>query len=117
MRTTLTVMLISSLLLAACGSGGGDSVEKQCESAMTLLCEYRWPGNVRELENTIERAVLLAEEELLLPEHFPSDFKTETEHFKVEEVFEGFSLKAARKSIERELIKKALKQRYLIVSA
>lgn len=29
--------------------------------AIKLLCEYAWPGNIRELENTIERAVLLAE--------------------------------------------------------
>jgi DNA-binding NtrC family response regulator len=29
--------------------------------AVKLLSEYNWPGNIRELENTIERAVLLAE--------------------------------------------------------
>ncbi len=29
--------------------------------AMKLLVRYNWPGNIRELENTIERAVLLAE--------------------------------------------------------
>ena len=28
---------------------------------MRLLIEYDWPGNVRELENTIERAMVLAE--------------------------------------------------------
>jgi two-component system, NtrC family, response regulator AtoC len=39
--------------------------------AEALLCAYRWPGNVRELENAIERAVLLAEGTLVLPEHLP----------------------------------------------
>jgi DNA-binding NtrC family response regulator len=29
--------------------------------AMKLLLRYNWPGNIRELENSIERAVLLAE--------------------------------------------------------
>ena len=29
--------------------------------ALRFLCEHRWPGNIRELENTLERAVLLAE--------------------------------------------------------
>ena len=32
------------------------------------LQEYRWPGNVRELENTIERAVLMCEDEHIRPQ-------------------------------------------------
>jgi DNA-binding NtrC family response regulator len=32
---------------------------------------YDWPGNIRELENAIERAVVLAEGELVLPEDLP----------------------------------------------
>ena len=34
-------------------------------AAMKLLREYDWPGNVRELGNVIERAVVLASEEIL----------------------------------------------------
>lgn len=34
-------------------------------AAMRLLKEYHWPGNVRELENTLERAVLLAEGDVI----------------------------------------------------
>jgi DNA-binding NtrC family response regulator len=30
-------------------------------AALRMLTRYHWPGNIRELENTIERAVLLAE--------------------------------------------------------
>jgi len=33
--------------------------------ALKRLCDYPWPGNVRELENAIERAVVLADDELL----------------------------------------------------
>ncbi|MEQ8787175.1 MAG: sigma 54-interacting transcriptional regulator [Pirellulaceae bacterium] len=33
--------------------------------AVRQLKEYRWPGNVRELKNVIERAVLLARDELI----------------------------------------------------
>jgi transcriptional regulator with PAS, ATPase and Fis domain len=36
--------------------------------ASDILCAYGWPGNVRELENVIERAVLLAGQEIK-PEH------------------------------------------------
>jgi len=37
--------------------------------AMALLEKYHWPGNVRELENTIERAVILAEGKKITPDH------------------------------------------------
>ena len=36
--------------------------------AMEFLQSYSWPGNVRELENTVARAVLLAEGENIVPE-------------------------------------------------
>ncbi|WP_375767295.1 sigma-54 dependent transcriptional regulator [Archangium gephyra] len=39
--------------------------------AEALLAAYAWPGNVRELENAMERAVLLAEAERILPENLP----------------------------------------------
>jgi len=39
--------------------------------AQKLLTNYDFPGNVRELENTIERAVVLGNTELILPEDLP----------------------------------------------
>jgi Nif-specific regulatory protein len=33
------------------------------DEAMDALCSYPWPGNVRELENTIERIVLMGNED------------------------------------------------------
>jgi two-component system response regulator AtoC len=38
--------------------------------AIQLLEGYHWKGNVRELRNAIERVVLLADAEVLLPEYF-----------------------------------------------
>jgi DNA-binding NtrC family response regulator len=38
-------------------------------AAEEALCGYRWPGNVRELQNCIERAVILADGDTLLPRH------------------------------------------------
>lgn len=37
--------------------------------ATQLLQKYHWPGNVRELENTIERAIILAEGKKITPDH------------------------------------------------
>ncbi len=34
-------------------------------SALKMLTSYPWPGNIRELENTIERAVLMVEGEII----------------------------------------------------
>jgi Nif-specific regulatory protein len=37
---------------------------------------YHWPGNVRELENCIERAVLVAEGDVIHPYHLPPTLQT-----------------------------------------
>jgi transcriptional regulator with PAS, ATPase and Fis domain len=37
------------------------------QTMLARLMSYRWKGNVRELENTIERAVLLSDEEAVFP--------------------------------------------------
>lgn len=43
------------------------------EEALHALQAYSWPGNVRELENTIERAVVLSQDGLIMPEHLLLD--------------------------------------------
>lgn len=52
----------------------GRRLQAVTPEAMELLTRYHWPGNVRELENTIERAVVLAdpEAEWLTPDLLPS---------------------------------------------
>ena len=41
------------------------------QEALESLTDYHWPGNVRELENTIQRAVVLANTSVLLPSNLP----------------------------------------------
>ncbi|MBE0556188.1 MAG: sigma-54-dependent Fis family transcriptional regulator, partial [Proteobacteria bacterium] len=43
--------------------------------ALDLLIRYDWPGNVRELENVIERAVILARDEVLVPADLPPQIR------------------------------------------
>jgi len=73
--------------------------------ATTLLERYQWPGNVRELRNAIERAMLLADRELLEP----GDFSTLTgsvapTHFQLPP--EGVNLD----ELERQLLVQALER-------
>jgi DNA-binding NtrC family response regulator len=52
--------------------------------ALKLLNEYSWPGNIRELENMINRAIVLAKDNILKPEYFPNEiFHTNEKQFTV----------------------------------
>jgi len=39
--------------------------------ARACLAQYDWPGNIRELENAIERAIVIGDSDLILPEDLP----------------------------------------------
>jgi PAS domain S-box-containing protein len=41
--------------------------------ALDILMDYDWPGNVRELENAIQHALVKCRDNVLLPEHLPSN--------------------------------------------
>ena len=38
-----------------------------------LLSDYNWPGNIRELENVINRAIILAKNQIIKKDHLPSE--------------------------------------------
>jgi len=46
-------------------------VKKISSQAKYLLLSYAWPGNVRELKNSIERAVVMGNREVVQPEDLP----------------------------------------------
>jgi two-component system response regulator AtoC len=48
------------------------------EDARQLLTAYDWPGNVRELKNTIERAVLLGNGTVIVPEDIRISHRVDT---------------------------------------
>lgn len=76
-------------------------ISRACQNA---LQQYPWPGNVRQMENSLLRAVSLAEEDILEPEHlqlpsFSSGWGYVDEHF------EG-SLDEAMKRFEAQLLRR-----------
>ncbi len=85
-------------------------IQSVTTGALSSLLDYNWPGNVRELENVIERAVVLADEEKILPEHLPPELSTKSSPFSIEDLAQTFSLKYARKVLERKMIVRALKE-------
>jgi DNA-binding NtrC family response regulator len=40
------------------------------QQAQEKLLKYQWPGNVRELQHTVEKAVILCDEDVLKPNDF-----------------------------------------------
>ena len=63
------IPLLTDHFLRKYGSSNGTGGKKMSHSAITTLLNLEWRGNVRELENTVQRAVLLADGEVILPEH------------------------------------------------
>ncbi|MDI7277065.1 MAG: sigma-54 dependent transcriptional regulator, partial [Anaerolineae bacterium] len=51
----------------------GSPPSKISDEALRLLMAYSWPGNVRQLENSLERAVVLAQGKLITPQHVALD--------------------------------------------
>ena len=51
--------------------GSGKSIRGLTDETRKLLLTHTWPGNVRELKNTIERAMILEEEQFLRPVYLP----------------------------------------------
>ena len=79
--------------------------------ALEALMEYKWYGNVRELENTIERAIVLADRENIEIENLPLEIQNFQEEIPLEPLAEEeYSIKKSSRFLEMNLIKKALKK-------
>lgn len=76
--------------------------------AIDMLTAYHWPGNVRELENVIERAVVMAESEVIHGHHLPPSLQMNRYSAQPpSDGDEGFQSRVA--NFEIELITEALK--------
>ena len=80
--------------------GPRNRIQGISDEALSLLSGYNFPGNIRELANMIERAIILAEGDRLMPEDFdiPRDMEEEKKLVKPGKL----------RDIERETILSAL---------
>jgi DNA-binding NtrC family response regulator len=89
-------------------------VAKISTEAMTRLEQYPWPGNVRELENVIERAVALETSSAILAERLPKQMSyadaAASGGAGGEPLAAGFSLDEHLRTIEANLVRRALEQ-------
>ncbi len=86
-------------------------VKPLSKNALNLLMEHPWTGNVRELQNTIERATILSDGNMILPEHLAlrtrADQLTHIKEIPLEGSLHEVS-SAASRMIETRMIKKVL---------
>lgn len=64
-------LLITSLLSRV----AADRSFEVAPATLACLQRYSFPGNIRELRNILERATLLADDNIILPEHLPAEVR------------------------------------------
>jgi two-component system nitrogen regulation response regulator NtrX len=83
------------------------------QEALELLCKYSWPGNVRELKNLVERLAIMIGKEVIDETDIPAPYNPNSRNGRASieaQLFLSDSLKNAKKTFEREFIKRKLMQ-------
>lgn len=78
--------------------------------AKRVLLEYGYPGNVRELENVIERAMVLAEKEVITLDEIPDRVRDARDPIQLHLTSGELSIKKTSRVIEEVLIRRALQK-------
>jgi Nif-specific regulatory protein len=99
------VMLLADHFLEKYSLEHGKNIKRISTPAIDMLMSYHWPGNVRELENTIERAILVCDGNVIHGHHLPPTLQTAEASGTVMSV----SLTEAIEAYEKDLIQDALK--------
>jgi DNA-binding NtrC family response regulator len=76
------------------------SIKGISDDAMNLMMDYDWYGNVRELKNTIERIMILSNNDMIRVEDLPEDV------FIKKLVYQGNDLESVEKEIIRNTLEK-----------
>jgi two-component system, NtrC family, response regulator AtoC len=87
----------------------GKRVRRIAPDAIELLREYPWPGNVRELRNVIERAILLADSDVLTMDTLPPEVRMPKQHngTGIDMGPDGLDIEALERTLLREALRRA----------
>jgi Nif-specific regulatory protein len=99
------ILLLADHFLEKYALEHGKHIKRISTPAIDMLASYHWPGNVRELENTIERAVLVCDGDVIHGHHLPPTLQTAEASGTVVRV----SLAEAVEAYEKDIIMDALK--------
>jgi PAS domain S-box-containing protein len=91
---------LAAFFLHQIGLQMGKAIARVDQPAMDSLLRHRWPGNVRELQNVLERAIMMAERDVI-SEVGPLDSREVCWSNPTGEVL-------ALRTVEREMIRRAL---------
>jgi Nif-specific regulatory protein len=98
-------LLLADHFLEKYSSQHGKNIKRISTPAIDMLMSYHWPGNIRELENTVERAVLVCDGNVIHGHHLPPTLQTAEASGTVTNV----SFKEAVEAYEKDLIQDTLK--------
>ena len=103
------------IFLNECAQKNRSKKKDITQEALDLLCKYPWPGNVRELKNLVERLAIMVGKEVVdqteIPAPYNPNSRDETASIEAQ-LFLSDSFKDAKKTFEREFIKRKLMQNH-----
>jgi two-component system nitrogen regulation response regulator NtrX len=76
--------------------------------AMEKLKAYPWPGNVRELKNLVERLAIMTQSDVIAEDDIPLLYRSQKARTPNGDLFEGDSLKEAKREFEKAYIQQKL---------
>jgi len=78
------ILIIAEHFLKTLNLKLGKNVKGFSKRALKLIFDYNWPGNVREMENTIERCMIISENNFIDVEDLPTHIKASENNNHVE---------------------------------
>jgi two-component system nitrogen regulation response regulator NtrX len=101
------------IFFSECAKQNRSEKKELTQNALDLLFNYSWPGNVRELKNLVERLAIMVDKDIIDVNDLPSPYNPSSRNSPAsveDKLFLSDSLKDAKKSFEREFIKRKMIQ-------